>query len=336
MRWIHPFRYPLVSSRLASIGLGSACLVAVLATSLGASATIVERVVAVVGERPLLLSELRERAEPFLANLSGSASSRAQAQSKLFSEMLDRMIDEELVRRAASRAQLKVTPEEIDSAIERVAKGNDVDVETLMAEVERTGVTRRAYRRELRTQLLDAKVMNVRLQGRIRVSEDEMRAEYEKLVGQERQNLLVRLGVVRIAVPESANSAQRGQFARLAQEVSERAKSGADFAALSRAHSSDAATREASGLLAPVPPTELPKELRQAVLRMKVGAVSAPIMSDSVWVVLKVVDRAPSSLPQFEDVLPQLQQRVQLQKMEKARRHWLDALRETTHVEVRL
>jgi hypothetical protein len=53
-------------------------------------------------------------------------------------------------------------------------------------------------------------------------------------------------------------------------------------------------------------------------------------------VVLKVVDRAPSTLPSFEEVLPQLEQRVQLRKMEKARRTWLNSLRKTTHVEVRL
>jgi peptidyl-prolyl cis-trans isomerase SurA len=326
----------MVFAHTFRVSLAAIFTTAAVALASSAGATIVERVVAVVGERPLLLSELRGRAAPFLVTLSGSDSQRAQAQSKVYAEMLDRMIDEELVRRAASRAQLKVSSEEVDSAIERVAKGNGVDVDTLLAEVKRSGVSRAAYRRELRTQLLDAKVMNLRLQGRIRVSEDEMRTEYEQLVNQERRSLLVRLAVVRIGVPKDASSHRRAALAKLAKRVSMQANSGEDFAELSRQHSTDEATRAAGGLLAPLPPVELPKELRQAVLRMNMGDVSAPIMSDGVWVVLKVVDRAPSSLPPFEDVVPQLQQRVQLQKMETARRNWLDALRKTTHVEVRL
>jgi parvulin-like peptidyl-prolyl isomerase len=69
---------------------------------------------------------------------------------------------------------------------------------------------------------------------------------------------------------------------------------------------------------------------------MDPGDVSAPIESGGIVVVLKLEQRTPSSLPPMAQVLPQLEQRVQLKKMEAARRTWLDALRKTTHVEVRL
>lgn len=297
-----------------------------------ASATIVERVVAIVGERPILLSDLRKRAAPFATTLSGSASARAQAQTQLYGEMLNRMIDEELVRRAASRAQITVTDEEIDAAVERVARGNAVDVPTLLAEVERSGVKPSDYRRELRLQLLDAKVMNLRLQGRVRVSLEELQAAYDDLVDEEARQMPVRIAVIRLDLSRG----ELGQVRALARELSQAARGGADFAELSRQHSSDAATREAGGLLAPVPPAELPRPVRDALSGMPRGGVSEPIEVGSTLVVVKLIERPPSSLPPFDQVVPQLQQRVQLQKMEKARRVWLDALRGSTHVEVRL
>src|SRR5688572_6729564 len=90
-----------------------------------AHATIIERVVAVVGDRPILLSDVRQRTLPFYKNMPSSPSERAAAQSSLFSQMLDKMIEEELIARAAVKAQVQVTREEVDAALERVAKGNN-------------------------------------------------------------------------------------------------------------------------------------------------------------------------------------------------------------------
>src|SRR5204862_192585 len=64
-----------------------------------ASASVVERVVAVVGEQALLLSELRERAKPFLLQLGQQAEDeahRAAATSQLYARLLQRMVEDEL------------------------------------------------------------------------------------------------------------------------------------------------------------------------------------------------------------------------------------------------
>jgi parvulin-like peptidyl-prolyl isomerase len=82
-----------------------AALLLALLTALPAQAQprVVDRVVAVVGDSAILLSELRAR---------GSLSTNAQAR-----ELLSRMIDEELLKRAAARSHLTVTSDEIDRAL---------------------------------------------------------------------------------------------------------------------------------------------------------------------------------------------------------------------------
>src|SRR5256885_12350140 len=93
---------------------------AALATS--ADAAIVERVVAVVGERPILLSELRQRARPHLFRIALTMPSPAQqaaAESDMFKELLNRMIDERLEEQAADKAHLSVPPEAVDNGIKQ-------------------------------------------------------------------------------------------------------------------------------------------------------------------------------------------------------------------------
>jgi peptidyl-prolyl cis-trans isomerase SurA len=308
----------------------TSALLAISLAGASARATVVERVVAVVGERPILLSELKRRAAPFAKTLPGGSQMMAQATSRLYSDMLNRMIDEELIQRSASQSQLKVTDAEVDSAVERVAKGNNVSVSELMQELERSGVSATDYRRELRTQLLDAKVMNIRLQGRTQATEQDLHAEYERLTQAERHELQVRLVVIRLE--RAADKSARSK----ANDLIKQARAGADFGLLSAQNSADPATRDAKGELAPVRPSELPHEIAQAAVSMNPGDVSPPIESGGQLVIIKLLERAPSSIPPFTAVVNQLDQRVQMHKMENARRTWLDSLRKTTHVEIRL
>jgi peptidyl-prolyl cis-trans isomerase SurA len=136
---------------------------------------IVERVVAVVGERPILLSDLLHRAEPHLARIRDAAlddARRAAAESTLHRELLERMIDERLEEVAAERAHLAVSPDEIDAALRNIATAAGLSVFALVAEAKRQGLAEQAYKDELRRQILEAKLLELRVRGRVRPSED--------------------------------------------------------------------------------------------------------------------------------------------------------------------
>lgn len=309
--------------------LGCASILGALSWAVPSSATIVERVVAIVGDRPILLSDVHQRTVPFHKTLPPGPAERATALSALFSQMLDKMVEEELIAKAAQKAQVQVTREEIDAAMERVAKGNGVEVEALLLEVEASGISRTHYRNEIRRQLTDAKVVNLRLQGRLRVSEDEARREYDSLVEQERQQLTMRVAMIRIADKGEASAA-------LARGVAEQARTGASFGELCEQYCTDQKLLATDGLLPAGTASDLPKELARTAALLEVGQVSTPIKQGGDWVILTVVERDPSKLPPFEQAVDQLTQRVQLKKLEKARADWLKTLRKQQHVQMRL
>src|SRR5579859_6615775 len=89
-----------------------------------ARAVIVDRIVAVVGERPILWSELQERARPFDKRIAANVvdpATLAASRSQMLRELLKRMIDEQLEEQAAARAHLGVTLDELDGAMRQVA-----------------------------------------------------------------------------------------------------------------------------------------------------------------------------------------------------------------------
>ncbi len=314
--------------------VGAAALLAALAFAPAAHATVVERIVATVGERAILLSDLKKRAEPFMLQMQQTVPAGAQrnaATSQVYKAVLQKIVDEELMEKAATQAKVTITPTEIDEALKRVAQQNKLTVEQVVSEAERAGMSESKYREELRRQLLEAKLLNVRLQGRIRITEEDLRSAYRKLEIEERGQLSVQLSWVVIrGAGRSANEARQ-----LADTVVKRARQ-EDFASVARALSEDPATKSNGGALAKMRPEQLPREVAQASLSLAVGQVSQVIRAGTDLVVIKVVEREPSNMPEFEDAKRELGERVYMDKMAQARRAWLDNLRRQQHVETRL
>ena len=306
--------------------------------SASASATVVERVVAVVGERAILLSDLRERARPMLLRIYDEIkdkSKRSAAISQTYKSVLEHMVDEELQQRAANRARIVVNAREVDNAIGRIAVQNGLSVEQLVREAKRAGLTERQYRTEIRRQVLDAKLVNLRLQGRIRITNEDLKNAYRRLILSERRRQFFRAAWIRVDIPAGTKggAAQRLAFA---EDLARRARGGEDFALLARKHSNDTASAQRGGLLGRLRPGRLPRKIDTIALRLNVGEVSAPVRAGNAFYVVKMIERDESSLPSYSEARDQLSNRIYLEKMSKARRHWLDSLRRRTHVEVRL
>jgi peptidyl-prolyl cis-trans isomerase SurA len=135
---------------------------ALIAAPARAEPVVIDRVVAVVGPKPLLLSELRARAAPMIAKLHASSPAPgAKAERDLVNEVLQRMVDAELVAQAAERAQIEATSIEIDAALTRVAAVNRMGVREILAEAQKQGFTERLYREELGRQLREAKMLRL-------------------------------------------------------------------------------------------------------------------------------------------------------------------------------
>jgi peptidyl-prolyl cis-trans isomerase SurA len=326
---------PRFRALVAAVLLGVATLLAAAT----ASAAVVERVVAIVGEKAVLLSDLRNRAQPFLLRIHQQLPAGAQrnaAISQVFRDVLNRMIDEHLEQTAANRARIVVTSEEVDAAIGRIADQNGIPVEELVNEAVRSGMSEKEYRREIRRQVLDAKLMNLRLQGRIRVTEDDLRSEYRAIVSSERKRLAFRVAWITLKMPNDARTEQLAKIRAYGERLARQARTGTDFSALAREHSTDEQTRDVGGLLPRMKPGQLPPALDRVVQAMDIGEVSSPVRVGDRLFVINLIEREESQLPSYEEAQMELQNRVYLRKMDEARRRWLDQLRRRTHVEIRL
>jgi peptidyl-prolyl cis-trans isomerase SurA len=316
----------------------AAALLAVSATTT-AQATVVEKVVAVVGEKAILLSELRQRARPYMTQILQKVPPGVQQTEMIDTlnrQMLQRMIDEVLERQIADKHHINVSSEEIDAALDRVASAQGLTVDHLIGEAVRGGLTAQEYREEIRRQLLDGKLLELRVKGRVRVTDDEMRALYARVTREERQQLGYSLRWIVLRLPQGATpDAVRARRA-LADRLVAEARAGGDFAAMARTYSDDRDTRDQGGNLGEQKPGTLDEPIERVAISLDVGQVSAPFKYADAMVIVKIDGRDQSRFGSYEEVREQLAQRVHAEQMEKARRKWLDGIRRGMHIDERL
>lgn len=326
-------------------------LAATTVCSLPAEAIVVERIVAVVGDDPILLSELRARAKPFLIQIQQRVrpgAEQAAAESEVFKDMLAKMIDEKLEAQAAVRAGVSVTAEEIDNALRNIAASQGMTTAELLKTAKmRSGMPEQDYRDEIRRQILEGKMLQLRVRGRVRITEDDVRSMYDRSVREERKQREYHPSWIVLQLVPGASAAVIEDRKKLAAEIVQRARAGEDFAMLAQAYSDETATRDQGGDLGIRTPQgsaaakagQLPvlaPEFENAAMALEPGEVSDPVVVDRGIVILKLQTRRASRYKSYEAHKDEMVQRLQTEILEKAKRKWLEELNRRTRVEQRL
>ncbi|PNB47836.1 peptidylprolyl isomerase [Pseudomonas sp. GW456-12-10-14-LB2] len=120
-----------------------------------------------------------------------------------------------------------------------------------------------------------------------------------------------------------------------ATELSKKAQSSpADFAALAKEFSQDRLTAERGGDTGLQPLQQLVPEVRGAVARLKVGAVSDPVQSSAGFHVIKLTEQQPARTATLEELRDQLTQALRAQRQEQIAQAYLDGMLNTATLSI--
>jgi peptidyl-prolyl cis-trans isomerase SurA len=144
---------------------------------------------------------------------------------------------------------------------------------------------------------------------------------------------LVRARHVMIGVKPTSNDEERARKKALA--VRDSLLKGADFAAMARRYSSDAATKDSAGVIGDISVGQLPDNLREVLTGMSIGEVSVPVKRDTGYHLFKLLGRVPEADYKFDDIKEQLRQMVMNRKLEEAYRRWYEKIRKNSSVDIK-
>jgi peptidyl-prolyl cis-trans isomerase SurA len=249
---------------------------------------------------------------------------------------LEEIINDRLVELQAKEMELTVTSDEVDSAIENMALQNNMDIETFRTAIESQGGNMAEYKKGMRKDLLKYKVMNLRVRGRVNISEQRARDYYNNQVRDVRQSAWYQGAHILIPVPANAKAIDVARLRKKATTLLESIKNGKSFEDVAKESSADKATAQYGGHLGKRMPGDIPKILNQAFLNMEPGEIAGPIRTSAGFHILKLASRENTGVKPFAEVKQNIISQLTQKEMERQQKIWLKELRKKVFISIRL
>ena len=292
-------------------------------------AEIIERVVAKVNGQIITLSEFQGRqiaaAQAARVDPANIGAFLRQQNAKILQDA----IDEILILQKAEDSGIRAPAEWIDESIEGIRKDNKITSdEQFQDALAREGLTLAELRQNIERGVLRRIVMQRDIQPKIEATESELRAEYEKLKATQFTKPAT-VTLQEILVPEDAGGAA---FAR---ELAEKARAGEDFVALAKAHSA-APSRANGGDLGQLTQGEINPELEKVAFALPVGSVSDPLPVEGGYRIVRVTAKTSGSTTPYDAAKDSVRDRLMMSRFETAYDAYMQELRKTASVELRV
>jgi len=269
---------------------------------------VVDRVVAVVGNRPILASQIDEQLFTLVAEQQVPAPGTAQDTARLRQQIIGDLVDEELLIQEAQRdTAIVVTEEEVAQGVEqqvRNVRGRFTSEVDYRNELRRAGFeTPDEYRRyvgdQQRREFLRTRLMErVKGAGKVKPVQPTEREMQEFFEGQKaqlgRRPATISFRQIVIAPRPSAEAKLRART--LADSIAQGLRAGGDFATAARRFSQDPGSAQQGGDLGWQRRGKFERSFDNVVFNIKPGVISDPVETPFGFHVIQVERVQPTEV----------------------------------------
>lgn len=320
-------------------------LCAVALAPLNSTAELVDRVVAVVNDDVITLSELEKEGEPLYRDISAKTPSASLADTlqDAREHVLDQLIEKRLVAQKAKAANLSVSDAEVDAAFEQMLAQNKVSKDGFLTRLKSEGVTETAYKEDLRGQILQGKLVNTDVRSKVVVTEEEILdyydTHYTSQVSGEGYYLL-QIGISWIDPQNPDASAEVLRVNKLeakeqAEKILAMARDGEDFKDLARKYSTMPSAGD-GGDIGIFQLDEMAPYMREAVQSLKPGEVSDVIDTPEGYQFFKLINSEDGTIvikTPLEEVKDQIRNSLYEERLKEAYGTWLEELKNQAYIQ---
>lgn len=274
------------------IGFGLALLALVAALPLtgdvDAAPVEIDRIVAIVDDDIITLSELQEQIRTVRAQLRQQRIT-APSERILQRQVLERMVVEQIQLQLAGEVGILVDDDMLNQAISGIAAQNRLSLAEFRSVLQDEGFDFAMFRENIRKEMMLHRLRQQQVDNRISVTEQEVDNFLSTQRRQGQSNDEYHLGHILIALPDAASPEQIQQARERAQAVVDRLREGEDFSQTAIA-ASDGQQALDGGDLGWRKGAELPTLFAEIVPQMQVGEVSDVIRSGSGFHIIRLHD----------------------------------------------
>ncbi len=292
--------------------------------------SVADRVIAVVNNDAITLSELQETIVAYRAETRQRA---GPSDDELAKQFLPRLIDNRLQLQEADREKITVDEQEVtEELLERIKTYNAKTLEDFEKLLKEQGISLDAVKKRVRESLRVQKVIRRKVALRVSVTDGEIVQYLEE----NRQKLETGLSYHArhiLILPEGGASDAAWEGARIKGEMlRSQALDGGDFAALAKQHSKDAS----GGDLGTLKRGELAQDIEAEILKLEPGQISRPYRSSLGYHLFRLESKETLEGDGLTRVKQQIREILFRQKYEARLEAWLKEIKQRAIIEVRM
>jgi parvulin-like peptidyl-prolyl isomerase len=298
---------------------------------------VVDRIVAVVNDDIIMLSEFENTFQPFQKRLD--AAYRGPDRDKVIADgrvtVLNRMIDNRLIGQRAKKVGIDVKDEEIMGTLKGMLGRRNLSMQIFEQMLEREGSNLDAYRQDMKDQMTRMRLLRRELRAKIFVSDDEIGEEYIRRRHEYEGKEAVRIMQIMLRLPPESDRAARKKVQAEAAMIRQRLLDGEPFEVLAAQYSQGPATAT-GGDVGFIEKGAMLPEVDSAAFRLAGNEISEVIVSPVGLHIIKVLDKRGAGAKPLEVVREEIKAKLEEEKMEKGYEEWIADLRKRSHIEIKL
>ena len=297
---------------------------------------VVDRIVAIVNDDIIVLSELNEKLKPYtdrIVKMGYPPEKEKKMMYKVRDDIINTMVDQKLTDQEVRKFGIIIDDEEVLNAIERVKQKNALTEEQMLADLARQGMTLETLKKNIRDQMLRARLVNVAVRSKIVITREDARAYFDSHPEEFQGERKMHLWHIMTNTPKFAFESEIKAGREQMEKVQTRLGAGESFTVIAREISAAKGPLVANdiglfrfGVLSP--------ELQAAVGDLKEGEYTGLLETANGFQIFYVHKIEAGAGKQFDEVLADIQQKMFNELVDKRFEKWLDDLRKNSHIQI--
>jgi len=299
-------------------------------------AEIVDRIVAVVNDEVITLTELNSSLKPYAEKIRSLGYLPEKEQQLLFNvrkDMLDRLINQKIEDQEIERSKVNISEEEINQTIERIKETNYLTDEQLRAALAKDGLTMETYREKVKGQILRARLVNLKVKSKIVITKEDVKAYYEEHIKEYGGEQKYHLRNIIMKVPLFLDSEKKLEIKAKMEEILEKLKAGESFEVLAAKYSESPAASD-GGNLGTFGFDALSPQLQKAIGKIKPGEFTPVIDTDQGYQIFFLEEIISAQGKTLEEVTPEIERKLLNESIDKKYQEWITNLRKQSVIKI--
>ncbi len=297
---------------------------------------VVDRIVAVVNDEIISLSELNRLLSPYeerIRTLGYTSEQEREMIYKVREDLLNQLIDQKLTAQESDRASITVSEAEIDAALERIKQQSSYTEEDMVTALEQEGSSMAEFREQLREKILRTKLVNQEVRSKIVITDEDIREYYEANQDEYGGEKQYQLRNILLTVPLYADSSEKETVEQRMAAVVEQFEAGKSFSELARQYS-ESPMAETGGELGSFALTDLTPQLQTALDGLEIGEITPILDTEQGYQVIYVEEIVQNPGRSLEEVTPEIEEKLYNEIVNEKVESWLSELRESAHIKI--